>query len=105
MKTIPSVYGKNGYAYNLLCRLKNVAIYEQKKKGKLFAYEVVKIRIRKGGVQFGKEAEAAEYLPSNEDWGTHGKTYSLSGQSSVGSRMAALAQMQVWVKESLQTAP
>lgn len=104
MKTIPTTFRKNGYDYTLLERVGNVAIYEQAKGNKLFAYEVVKIRVRKAGLQFGKVCPEAERLPADEEWGMYGKTYSLFGSqvSPVDARNAAKEQMRVWVAAEQQ---
>jgi hypothetical protein len=105
MKTIPQVYGKNGYAYNLLSRQGNVAIYEQRKGSRLFAYEVVKIRVNKASKFKGVEYPESERLPSDDDRGIYGKTFSCYGSSQAGevaARMAAEAKMRVWVAEEAQ---
>ncbi len=99
MRTIPQRYGKNGYTLNLVDRVDDVAIYEQSRGGKVFAFEVVKVRVRKAGLQFGREVPDMEFLPGNEEWGRYGKTYSVSLCTVVDARRAAEAQMRVWVAE------
>jgi hypothetical protein len=76
MRLIPSEHTKHGFALKLLVRNGKAAIYEQWKHGRLCAYEVVKIRTRKAREAMGVIFPAAEYLPSDEDWGSHGKTCS-----------------------------
>ncbi len=100
MNTIPKSYGKNGYQYTLADRVDNVAIYEQRKGGKLFAFEVVKVRVRKAGERFGKTYPDMEFLPGNEEWGQWGKTYTLSLTTNSDARKAADAQMGILVSRS-----
>ena len=41
------MFKKYDYDFNLIKRVGNIAIYTQSKKGKIYAYEVHKIRIQK----------------------------------------------------------
>lgn len=107
MKPIPNNFRKNGYDYRLLEREGNVAIYEQVKPNRVYAFEVVKIRSSKARSAFGHDFEAAERLPSDDDWGTLGKTYSCwewSPSSHSDARRLAKAQMGVWVAEEAENA-
>ena len=99
MKPIPNNFRKNGYDYTLLERQGMIAVYEQHRDERTFAYEVVKIRLRPAREIGGKTLEASERLPSDEDWGTLGKTYTLSQTTPIDARNAAKAQMRVWVAE------
>lgn len=96
MTPIPDTYSKNGYDFELVTRVGRVALYAQKRSGVLVAYEVCLIRSRDARMCFGKPVEAMEYLPSNEDWGVYGKTYSLSGRSDMAARRAAEDQVEAW---------
>ena len=104
MKPIPNTFQKNGYDYTLLERQGNVAVYEQHRDERTFAYEVVKIRPRPAREFNGVKLEAAERLPSDEEWGTWGKTYTLSGSTPSTARSLAKHQMGVWVAEEAQNA-
>lgn len=95
----PISFRKNGYDYTQCERVGSVAIYEQSRQAKTYAYEVVKIRQRAARVIGDNTLEASERLPSDEDWGTLGKTYSLSQLSPSDARSLAKAQMRVWVAE------
>lgn len=81
MRTIPEIYGKNSYSFRLISRGPRAALYEQiHKVAGPVAFEVVRIRSR-GESTFeraGQKAvvEAGEFLPSNEEWGRFGWTYS-----------------------------
>ncbi len=103
--TIPASYTKHGYDYTLVEREDSVAIYEQARQGRVHAYEVVKIRLNKVRQAFGKTLPASERLPTDDDWGQFGKTYSTWGGSPsmrLEARRAAIAQMGVWVAEARQ---
>jgi hypothetical protein len=76
-------FQKNGFYYEQLKRLGFWAIYKQRlDKGKgCLAYEVIKIREREAGEMVIKKTgqvikfEAAEYGPSNEDFGYFGWSF------------------------------
>jgi hypothetical protein len=97
MNLIPQEYTKHGFTFKLLVRKGKAAIYEQWKAGRLWAYEVVKVRERSAREAMGVTFPASEYLPSDAEWGTSGKSYSVSGTTCVAARKAAEAQMGVWV--------
>lgn len=64
--SMPKSFRKNGYDMVLILdSWKTIGIYKQIKDGVVVAYEV--IRFRKRG--------DCMTLPSNEDWGTYGWTY------------------------------
>ena len=78
MKTIPNEYRKNGTSYNLITRSEFKAIYSQSINDKVTGYEVVRIRRHKKDVKIQNKlvfSAGDERLPSNEDWGSHGFTY------------------------------
>jgi len=64
-------YKKNGYNWQLLKREGNLAIFQS---GQF--YEVILIQSHNGRDIAGKHCEAAEYSPSNEQWGSKGWSYS-----------------------------
>ena len=96
MTPIPDTYNKHGFAFKLIARSGMAAIYEQWKAGQLWAYEVVRIRTRKAREAMGVSWPAAEYLPSDADWGSYGKTVMASGGSCVDARKRAEAIMTEW---------
>ncbi len=85
MNTIPQTYTKNTWDYRLIERTAQGAIYSQSRKGgRVTDWEVVRIRTRKGRTittpTGSYEIKAGEYLPTTEEWGTHGWTFtSLAG--------------------------
>jgi hypothetical protein len=116
------IFQKNGWDYIQLSRTERTAIYEQRAAGgKLFAYEVVVIRVRKplhfpdrsaqnaSGPEFGVECQPVpaaapsaeiglwEQYPSDSDWGVMGWTYSLYGGKVTAE--AALAEANAKVDE------
>ncbi len=87
MRTIPQSYQKHSYTFELIERGPKAALYRQiHKTGVPVAFEVVKVRTR-GESTFERAGlktvvEAGEYLPSTEEWGRFGWTYSGSGAES-----------------------
>ena len=75
MKTLPKTFKRWGYTFNQLKREGNVAIYEQKKGKKVFAYEVGIISIRKERSIGKLTLPATEQWPPSEKWGISGWTY------------------------------
>lgn len=76
MKLLADYYRKNSYDFRLVKREGDVAIYSQHEPetGNVVAYEVFIVR-RHEGLTFGdRKTEAAEYGPSNEEWGSYGYT-------------------------------
>lgn len=69
-------YSKNKFYYELVLRQDDFAIFRQRlEPGRgCLAYEVIRIRFREESTIFDKIWPAAEYAPSNEEWGTHGWT-------------------------------
>ena len=63
---------KNTFYYELLKRYGNIAIYKQRlRKGEGgLAYEVFHVREREEMILFGNICPAAEYGPSNENFGS-----------------------------------
>jgi hypothetical protein len=86
MKTIPDRFTKNGWFYKLVERTPLGAIYSQSKhpdlppNGVAAAYEVMHVRVREGRTIKTRtvdwDIQGGEYLPSTEEWGTHGWTCS-----------------------------
>jgi hypothetical protein len=78
-------YRRNGFDCVLVEALGPAAIFEQRQKNVLFAYEVVLARLRKPhwrvALRTRKPAngELVVRYPPDADWGRHGWTYSLYG--------------------------
>jgi hypothetical protein len=68
---------KNGFYYEQVRRHANVVIYKQRlRKGEGgLAYEVFHVREREEMELFGNICPAAEYGPSNEDFGSQAFSY------------------------------
>lgn len=96
MIPIPDTFSKHGYVFNLVKRTAMAAIYSQMRGDKLHAYEVHRVRVRKARPVFGKMEPAAEYGPSDADWGLYGKTYSASLYRGDEARRLSEAQLDVW---------
>lgn len=71
MKTLTE-YTKNGRKWTLHRREGNIAIFTN--DGRF--YEVIEIQSHNGREIQGKHFPAAEYPPSNEQWGAKGFSYS-----------------------------
>lgn len=76
MKTLSTAFKKYGYEYELIKRNTVAAIFAQKSEDKVFAYEVIKIKIYAERKVGNSILEAGEYYPNTESWGTDGFTYS-----------------------------
>jgi len=66
VKKIPTQFEDYGYVFKLLGRTKNIAIYEQSKKGEVYAYEVHIVR---------HPTKMREELPSASKFGTYGWSF------------------------------
>lgn len=68
---------KNGFYYEPLKRIGNIAIYKQRlRKGEGgLAYEIFHVREREEMELFGNICPATEYGPSNEAFGVEGFSY------------------------------
>lgn len=76
MRTLSTSYKKNGHLFNLIEREGDIAIYEQIEpdSGKRIAYEVFEIQRNEARTIAGKDIEAGESCPGNEQWGRQGFT-------------------------------
>lgn len=70
MDTVPQKFTSNGYDYVQVRRDGKRAIFEQRRKGTVIAWEVVEIKQLPATTIFGKAYPEREGYPSNEDWGT-----------------------------------
>jgi len=102
LKAIPAKFRKNSYDYTLIAREDDVAIYDQGRKGKTYAFEVVKIGKRAAREVGGRQYPAQEKLPADSDWGLRGKTYSAYLYGAMAARRLADDRMRVWVAEMAQ---
>lgn len=73
MNPLPTSFKKDGFQFDQIERRGNLAIYRQH-KGKIEAFEVVKIKQRNAWSAFGRNFPAAEHYPASESWGTDGFT-------------------------------
>jgi hypothetical protein len=76
MITLPKTYSKNGYRFEEVERIGDVAIYRQvdPDTGRTLAFEVFEVLKNKEKVIAGKALPAKEGTPSNEQWGLYGFT-------------------------------
>jgi hypothetical protein len=96
MTPIPSTFSKHGYTFKLLKRSPKAAIYEQTKGSRLYAYEVHRIRVRASCEFHGKTLPERERLAGDNDFGVHGKTYTVSIVGPGSARISAEAQWVAW---------
>ena len=69
-------YTKNGYAFALIERTGNLAIFHGiHKASRDETWELIRIQNHDGRVIQGKEYPPAEYPPHNEQWGRLGWTF------------------------------
>ena len=68
-KPLPLKFRFGGFNYRQIAREGAVAIYEQSRKERVVAYEVIRIRRHNGFSIHGKFVEPAEYYPRPEEWG------------------------------------
>jgi hypothetical protein len=78
MKPLATTFRKDGFDYRVIQKEAGIALLEQNKAHwSAPAYEVVIIQNRKAHTwPNGKSTEAHEAMPSSEDWGLYGFTYS-----------------------------
>jgi hypothetical protein len=77
MKEIPPAFRHDGFEFKLLLREGNIGLFRKTKPGLTFeSFEVVIIQRHDTFTIQGKQVEAGEHLPSSEQWGVKGWTYS-----------------------------
>jgi len=77
-KPLPKEFRRDGFQYRQIVREKNGAIYQQIWNGcpnSSIAYEVVRVRLRKGFRIGGRIVQPAEVYPRSEAWGTDAFSY------------------------------
>lgn len=76
MKPLEKKYNKNGFAYELVDRQGDVAIYSQTlpETGKIIAYEVFEVMKNKEREIAGKIIGAGESVPNIKQWGAYAFT-------------------------------
>lgn len=74
MKTLTN-YTKNKHDFSLLARSEDIAMFRGlSQNGQSHTFEVIEIQSHDGREIGGKWCDAAEYPPSNEQWGSKGFT-------------------------------
>lgn len=68
---LPDYYRKNAFDFNLIKREGGVAIFAQTDNDIFIGYEVFEIRKQRANEFQGRQYEAKERVPSNEEWGTN----------------------------------
>ena len=74
VRLLPLEFQLRGFVYTQLRRDGEVAIFEQKRDGKVTAYEVAVIRFKAAATIMGNSVPAREAYPSSETWGKLGWT-------------------------------
>jgi hypothetical protein len=69
MKTLATVFRKQGFDYTQLRRTGDIAVYEQSQDGKLIAYEVFEVQKNEAREIAGVLIPASESVPGNNSWG------------------------------------
>jgi hypothetical protein len=75
MKKLPDKFRKNGYDFELVERVCDIAIYAVQTGTTTKTFEVFEVQKLAARVVGNKIIEAREASPSNEAWGTKGFTY------------------------------
>lgn len=77
MKTLPETFRSDHYDFTLLQRTGDIAMFTKTKENlDRNLYEVVRVQKRKEVTMFGNVVEAHEAMPSPEQWGAYGWSYS-----------------------------
>jgi hypothetical protein len=77
VKEIPPAFRQNGFEFKLLQREGNIGLFRKTKPKLSFeSFEVVIIQRHDTFTIQGKQVGAGEHLPSSEQWGVKGWTYS-----------------------------
>ncbi len=76
MIAIPQNFCNAGFDFRQLERIGQVAVLEKRKSDRNVGFEVVRIRQVPESVMFGRTIKAHESMPSSEQWGLYGWTYS-----------------------------
>jgi hypothetical protein len=77
VEAIPLAFEKNGYYYELIREYGNIVIFKQLKAGKVYGYEVLKLRLvfhtgrDKKGYWVKDENRKKWRFPSNEEFGLY----------------------------------
>lgn len=83
MKTIPKTFKRSCFTYTRLYQEADVAVYQQNLIGsdKVTLYEVCIVRTRASDNEFTGTKAGDEYLPSPEEWGRYGWTYTTQAEA------------------------
>jgi hypothetical protein len=84
LEALPIAFDFKGFHYRQITRKGSVAIYSQIWKGlknPSIAYEVVKIQEYPEREMFGRLVPAHESMPSSEQWGSQGFTFTIERQA------------------------
>lgn len=73
-RPLPVRFRRDGFDYRQIAREGDGAIYEQALNGRVFGYEVIRVRRREGFSIGEKWVEPAEIYPRSEAWGSDGWT-------------------------------
>lgn len=77
MRLLETNFRKDGFDFVQIERKNGWCIYSKTKTGfKSTFYEVMKIKSHNGREIAGKQFPPSEYLPSSEEWGTNGFSFS-----------------------------
>lgn len=74
MKTLPTEFTYDGFAFTQLERHGLVALF-RKRKARPHGYEVAMVQIHAGFEIAGRHVEAGEAMPPTSQWGIHGWTF------------------------------
>lgn len=74
-KPLKETFAKYGFDFKMVKRTKKKAIFEQSKRNKVFAYEVILISKHNGFSLADVYIEPSETYPSTSEWGTKGFTF------------------------------
>lgn len=80
---MPNVFLKNGYKFELVKRVDDVAIFSQHMDDQIVAYEVFEIRKQQENEFNGIKYDAKEKSPANEQWGQNAYTVGTIGRAEI----------------------
>lgn len=80
MKTLPQQFRKNGFNHDVVERFENIVLI-RKSQGDWVGWEVARVFFAEAREIAGHAIEAGEHLPSSEQWGTYGFSYTTEAKA------------------------
>ena len=90
MKKLTKYHSKNGYEFEVIDRIGDIALA---KAGGTVGFEVFEVQSHQGREIGGRHYEPAEYPPSNEQWGSKG--WSFKTEAAARAKFAELTKPEI----------